>query len=484
MWQDVRFAFRMLAKSPAFTAIAVLTLALGIGANTAIFSMVDAVLLRSLPVRDPARLVVLKWTAHAHPELKGQTTFMPCPGEESQPHNCSFSYPMLQRFRSLTGVFSSVAAMGGSSRINLTGNGPARAVTGQLVSGNFFETLGVRPAVGRMLQPADDLRGAPAVVVLSYREWQELFGGDPAAVGKTLRLNSVPVTIVGVASRNFPSLIPGDSERMWLPLSLQPQLETDVFGTTNGEKPSINAGDDVWWVYVIARLAPGISLARAQSAASIIFQNDLSQNAAQLFKPGDAPRIVLMPTAQAIVGIRGSLAKPLLTLLFAVGIILLIACANVAGLVLARSARRANEMSLRLALGASHSRLIRQALTESVLLSLTGGALGILFAYWGTSSLVGFMSHGGLWPSVLRVTPDAKMLVFAVAASLLTGIFFGLAPALRIFRLELTSALKQSSGATLSIEHHASRRWSLGSALVVAQIALSVLVLVGAGLLV
>ncbi|MGB6875023.1 MAG: FtsX-like permease family protein [Candidatus Acidiferrales bacterium] len=223
---------------------------------------------------------------------------------------------------------------------------------------------------------------------------------------------------------------------------------------------------------------------RAQSVVSVLFQNDLAQNAPQLFKPADAPRIVLIPASQAIVGVRERLAEPLLVLLFAVGTILLIACANIAGLVLARSARRAKEMSVRLALGASHSRIVRQVLTENVLLSLSGGLLGILLAYWGTSSLVAFMSTGGLWPSVLQVHPDAKILGFAAAASLLTGILFGLAPASRIFRVELTSALKESSGASGSIEHRAGRRWSLGSALVVAQIALSALALVGAGLLV
>ncbi|MGB6875022.1 MAG: ABC transporter permease [Candidatus Acidiferrales bacterium] len=225
MWQDIKYGLRMLAKSPGFTAVAVLTLALGIGANTAIFSLIEAVMLRSFPVHDPAHLVALKWVAHGSPNTAGYMSLMSCPGEETRQQGCSFSYPMLQRFQSLSGVFSDVTAMGGLARFTLTGNGPARVATGQMVTGTFFETLGVQAAIGRMLQPADDTRGAPAVAVLSYQTWQTLFGGDPAAVGKTIRLDAVPVTIVGVAAQDFPSLIPGDSDTMWLPLSLQPQLE-------------------------------------------------------------------------------------------------------------------------------------------------------------------------------------------------------------------------------------------------------------------
>ena len=484
LMQDLRYGLRMLVKAPGFTAVAVLTLALGIGANTAIFSLIDAVMLRGLPVHDPARLVAFKWSAHGSANTAGYMSLMSCPGEETRQQGCSFSYPMLQRFSSLSGFFSGVAAMGGTARFTLTGNGPARIATGQMVTGNFFETLGVSGAIGRMLQPADDTRGAPAVAVLSYRAWQTIFGGDPGAVGKTIRLDAVPVTIVGVATKDFPSLIPGDSDTMWLPLSLQPQLENEWFGTTTGKKPSINAGDDIWWVYVVGRLQTGVDLARAQSAASVVFQDELSQNAPQVFKPADAPRILLVPAPQAIAGIRERLTEPLLVLLFAVGTILLIACANVAGLVLARSARRVKEISLRLALGASHFRIVRQVLTESILLSLAGGVLGVLLAYWATTFLVAFMSGGGLWPRVLQVQPDANVLSFALAASLLTGILFGLAPASRIFRVDLTSALKESSGASASVEHRASRRWSLSGALVVAQIALSALALVGAGLLV
>ena len=496
-WRDVRYAARMLRKSPGFTLVAMLTLALGIGANTAIFSLIDAALLRSLPVRDPQRLVVFQWAAHKSPNTKGYYSYMPCPPtdtgkptprtspspDQAGEHGCSFSYSMFQQIQSLRATFSDVTALGGDIGLNLRGNGPVRIVRGELVSGEFFDTLGVEAAQGRLFGPPDDVAGAPPVAVLGYGYWQSAFGGDPKVVGKTVWLNNVPITIVGVAAKEFPNIDPAGTRALWLPLSLQPQFGKDLNGSMGGDKPSLEASDDNWWVYVVARLKPGITLGNADAAADALFRNDVLDTARKLFKADDAPRLVLMPAPQAMSSLRERFSTPLTILMTAVGLVLLVACANVAGLMLARSSTRQRELAVRLALGAGRARIARQLLTESVLLSAAGGASGILLAYWSVQSLVAFMSRGGLWPSRLAVHLDLRVLSFTVAASIFTGILFGLAPAFRGTRVDLTPALKESSSSFVSGAARG-RRWNLGEVLVVAQIVLSMLILSGAGLLV
>jgi len=485
-WQDLRYGARTLRKSPGFTVVAVLTLALGIGANTAIFSLIDAALLRSLPVRDPQRLVVFQWTAHKSPNLKGHYSYMSCPAADdgaTGEHGCWFSYPMFQQFHSTQEAFSTVAALCGNVGLNLRGNGPVTFVQGEMASGDFFGALGVGATVGRTFDPSDDTPGASPVAVLSYGYWQSAFGGDPAAVGKTVWLNNVPVTIVGVAAKGFPSLDPGRVRSLWLPLSVSPQIGLDLFGNVSGDHPSLKAGDDIWWIYVVARLKEGMSIEQAQAAASALFHNDVLDKSKEFFKTEDAPRLVLMPAPQAISGLREQFSTPLTVLMTAVGLVLLVACANLAGLMLARSSTRHREFAVRLALGAGRARIVRQLLTESLLLSLAGGTAGILLAYWSVQPLVAFMSRGGLWPSHVAVYLDLRVLVFTFAVSILTGIFFGLAPAFRGTRLDLTPALKESTSALAA---GASRnQWlNLGSGLVVAQVALAILALSGAGLMV
>src|SRR5216110_421415 len=473
-------------QSRRFTVVAVLTLALGIGTNTAIFSLIDAVLLRSLPARDPQRLVVFQWTAHNSPNTKGYYSYMSCHSSNTGPtgeHGCSFSYPMFHQFRALQGAFSSVTALGGDVGLNLRGNGPARFVHGELVSGEFFDALGVGAALGRTFSPADDVPGAPPAAVLSYGYWLSAFGGDPAAVGKTVWLNNVPVTIVGVAAKGFPSLDPGRVRSLWLPLSVSPQIGLGLFGNVSGDHPSLKAGDDIWWVYVVARLKEGMSIGQAQAAAGALFHNDVLDKSKEFFKTEDAPRLVLMPAPQAISGLREQFSTPLTILMTAVGMVLLVACANVAGLMLARSATRQRELAVRLALGAGRARITRQLLTESLILSVAGGVAGILLAYWSVQSLVAFMSHGGLWPSHLAAHLDLRVLAFTTAASIFTGVLFGLAPTFRSIRLDLTPALKESPAA-LATAASRSRFLNLGGALVIAQVALAILVLSGAGLLV
>jgi len=486
LFSDCRFAFRMLRKSPGFTAVAVLTLAVGIGANTAIFSLIDAVLLRSLPVREPHRLVVFQWTAHNSPNLKGHYNYMSCPAANAGAtgeHGCSFSYPMFQQFHSRQDVFSTVAALCGNVGLNLRGNGPASFVQGEMVSGDFFETLGVGPSLGRTLNPSDDTPGAPPVAVLSYGFWQSTFGADPAVVGRTVWLNDIPVTIAGVAAKEFPGLDPGSARAIWLPLSISSQVGMALFGSVSGDHPSLQAGDDIWWIYIVARLKEGLSSGQAQAAAGALFYDDVIDKSKELFKVDDAPRLVLLPAPQAISGLRERFSTPLAILMTAVGMVLLVACANVAGLMLARSATRQRELAVRLALGAGRARITRQLLTESLILSVAGGVAGILLAYWSVQSLVAFMSHGGLWPSHLAAHLDLRVLAFTAAASIFTGVLFGLAPTFRGIHLDLTPALKESPAA-LATAATRSRFLSLGGTLVIAQVALAILVLSGAGLLV
>src|SRR5438874_701789 len=495
--QDLRFAVRILRKSPAFTAVAVITLALGIGANTAIFSLIDAALLRSLPVRDPHQLVIFKWIAHKSPNTKGYYSYMPCPPtdtgkptprtspsrDQAGEHGCSFSYPMFRQFQSLANTFSGVAALGGDIGLNLRGNGPVTIVRGELVSGKFFDTLGVGAAEGRTFGPSDDIVGAPAVAVLGYGYWHSAFGGDPRVIGRTIWLDNIPVTIVGVAAQRFPSLDPSRRRDIWVPISLEPRLGKNLNGTIGGEHPSVRANDDHWWVYIVARLKNGVRLGQAQAAADALFRNGVLSESKTLFKPVDDPRLALMPADQGLSALRDRFSKTLTILMSAVSIVLLIACANVAGLMLARSSARQQELTVRLALGAGRARIAKQLITESILLSLAGGTSGVLLAYWSVRSLVAFMSRGGLWPYHLAVHLDLRVLAFTSFVSLLCGVLFGLAPALRGTRVNVAPALKEGP---IGFTGASSRQgpWNLGGTLVVAQVALSVLILSGAGLLV
>jgi predicted permease len=471
-WQDLRFGLRMLAKSPGFTALAVLTLALGIGANTAIFSLIEAVLLRSLPVADPQSLVLLEWNARKPPLVRSNSLYGDCELA------CTFSQPFFQDVSSRTHSFSSVAAFASMGRLNLSGNGPASLLHSQAVSGEFFPMLGVRPAAGRLLVPSDDSVSAPLVMVLSYAYWQTQFGGSRSAIGRTIRLNNVPVTIVGATDARFDSLSPGTIYNAWLPLSAIPQFAPNPYAKKRATKA------DDWWLVVIGRLKPGVTRDQAQAEVSSLFSNEMLHGPDPLSKPGDDPTVTLLPAQVGLTGAKSQFSAELYVLMTASGVVLLIACANIAGLLLARAAGRQKEIAVRLALGAGRGRILRQLVTESVTLSLIGGAVGILFAIWGMHAMVLLMTGNaddsfGFAPAI-----NGGALAFSAAVSILTGVLFGLAPALRGMRIDLTPALKDSSvGLFRSVRH--TRRWfTIGNALVVAQVALTIVVLVGAGLLV
>jgi predicted permease len=476
--QDVIFGIRLLAKNPGFTAVAVLTLALGIGANTAIFSLIDAVMLKSLPVKDPARLVLLKYKAHHSPQIHNSSSYGDCVSQfgGENPSGCSLSKPFLENVRAKTSVFSGMAEFASGGRLNLSANGPASLVSAQYVSGDYFQTLGVGAAVGRMIQPTDDTPLSQGVLVLDHSYWKSAFGGDPGVAGRTIHVNGLPFTIAGVIDQNFHSLTPGSTRDIYVPLAQSAHLRQ---GWTPAQE---DAGS--WWIVCVARLKPGVSRELAQSAVSLLFFNDLVHGDKPIAKAEDAPSIDLVPAQTGLTGARRSLSQPLYILMLAVGVVLLIACANVAGLMLARATTRQKEIAVRLALGASRGRIARQLLTESMTISFAGGVLGVLLALWGARALLAFMTSTTTRPPGLQATIDFRVLAFTLAATLLTGVLFGLAPALRSIRVDLTPALKEGAGRGGSATH-VSRGWlSAGNLLVVVQVALTVVVLVGAGLLV
>jgi predicted permease len=483
LWQDLRYGARMLGRTPGITAVAVLSLALGIGANTALFSVVDAMLLKKLPVKQPDRLVLLKslsnsnfspggYNGNSDRDASGQTV------RTSFPHQ---SYVRLREQQNDT--LSDVFAFG-SVGLNVNADGQADVASGQAVSGNYYAALGVEPFVGRTIKDDDDRASASPVAVLSHRYWQRRFGGDRGVVGRQINLNNVAFTVVGVAPPGFDGTMQvGSSPDVSIPISWEPQVNTER---------SRLAGAGVWWLRVMGRLKPGATFEQAQASLDGVFRQSVVEhraarqaqqtgaqgaNAIRPLDQNDIPRLAAGSGAQGEMDTRESYERPLYLLLGVVGLVLLIACANVANLLLARAAARQKEIAVRLALGARRSRLIRQLLTESVLLAGLGGALGVLLAFWLKDGLMATSDWGGSWMSALEPRLDLRVLGFTLALSLLTGVLFGLAPAWSATKIDLTPALKDSvRGSSV-----ATRSW-LSKSLVVAQVALSLLLLVGAGL--
>jgi predicted permease len=484
LWQDLRYGLRMLVKTPGLTAIAVLSLALGIGANTALFSIVDAMLLKLLPVKEPERLVLFSSVAPRGFSVGSYSGNSNTDRATGQRRMTSFPYQSFQRMREQASPLSDIFAFGNLS-LNVNADGQADVATGQAVSGNYFSGLGVQSLHGRLLTDEDDKAGASPVAVLSFRYWRQRFGGNPAVIGKQINLNNVAFTIIGVTPPGFEGTMNiGSTQDVTIPLAMEPQMVLE-------RERSQLYGAGVWWLRLMGRLKPGATAEQARAQLENAFHQSVVEhraarqaqaqatggNAINNLDPKDYPRLFLNPGGQGEMNTRQFYAPSLYLLLGVVGLVLLIACANVANLLLARASARQKEIGVRLALGASRWRLIRQLLTESVLLASLGGALGMLFALWIKDGLLAVSDWGGRGMRALEPQLDWRVLGFTLGLSLLTGIVFGLAPAWRATNVDLTPALKDSARSSSSAS-----RSVLGRSLVVIQVALSLLLLVGAGL--
>ena len=464
-FQDLRFALRMLRKSPGFTSVAVLTLALGIGANTAIFSLTDQILLRDLPVPHPEQLVILRSPGPIHGHVWSDVDN----GAQS------FSYAMYKDLREQATVFSGLLACR-DFMVNVSGHGETQAARADLVSGNFFQTLEVQPALGRLFTPSDETApGANSVTVLSYGYWSRQFGADPTILNKSLTVNGVPLTVVGVARQGFYGVQTGSTPDIFIPVTMKAQMAPNMLQTLEDRTDH--------WLPVLGRLKPGIAPARAQASLQPIYEPMLQLDAKLLKLSGnDLKRFVAKPLLLAS-GAHGRLVlqedaqEPLLVLMSMVGLVLLIACANLAGLLVARGEARQREIALRLAMGARRARLVRYLLTESLLIAIAGGGAGIALAWWCLNAIMAAMPQDYAMVG-LASSLDFRVLWFAIGLTLATIVLFGFAPAMRATRVDLQSTLKDQ-GSSVS-EGRSSIR--LRKVLIVSQVALTAVLLAGAGL--
>jgi predicted permease len=464
LWQDLRYGFRTLIKNPGFSVVAVLTLALGLGANTAIFSLTDQILLRRLPVEKPEELVVLR-----SPGVKSGRISSDSDGATS------FSYPMYKAMRDNNNVFAGLLARYATA-LSVAGEGQTERANGELVSGNYFEVLGVRPALGRLFTDEDDVApGANPIIVLSHGYWTRHFGADANVLNKPLTVNGTLMTIVGVSRAGFNGVQVGQTPDIFIPMTMKAQMTPNWDG--------LNDHKD-YWLAILGRLKPGLTAAQAEAAFAPLHRQALEgelqfygktspdfqeryASKPMLLEPGSRGRAVLQ---------RG-IKEPLLVLMGMVGLVLLIACANVANLLMARGAARQREIAIRMAVGAGRGRLVRQFLVESLTLSFIGGIVGLLVASWTISALVSTIPQS-FGAEGLSTELDFRLLGFNLGLSVLTGLLFGLLPAMKATRLNLESTLREQ-GSSVSGSHSQVR---FRKGLVVAQVILTTVLLVGAGL--
>lgn len=478
--QDIRYCLRAMKANKLFTSLATLSLALGIGANTAIYSFMDAIMIRALPVQHPEQLLLVNWRAKGQSAVVNDHHGPSYPEPDGSKTSPDFPYHAYELLRDRNHVFSTLFAFASAGRLNLVVEGQAQLGDGEYVSGRYFDGLGVKPAAGRLIGPADDRPNAAPVVVISSSFWQTRFAGHADAVGKSMLINGEPFIVAGVSPPEFFGVRPQSKPQIFIPLR-----DLTLIGLNRYQDAKARFNDDhSYWVDMMGRLKPGVTLVRAQAEVGALFQHWVSDTARHANERATLPQLWLQEGGAGLDALRRQYSKPLFILMTMVALILTIACANIANLLLSRAAGRQREMAVRLSLGAGRLRIIRQLLTESILLALFGALLGVFVGAAGIRFLTLLLANGreGF---TLNAELDWRVLLFALLVTLTTGLLFGLAPAIQATKVDVTPALKETrAGDSSRRKKRFGIPFGLSHVLLVSQIAISLLLVAGAGLFV